>query len=379
VYVLSESPKEPPASATYQPPSVTNDTPMMKAIVHRKFEEPAVLTVRELGEPAPGDDSVLIHVVAAGTWAVRLAKSLGAHVTAICSTPNVEIVSPPPSSTSLGSNGMLDNIKLVHSALLFAVIATCAGPRMVSAAGSDNDASSGWTGSVGLGVGRQPTYVGSPNERTTPVPLLSVRYNHPIHGTIAFDPRGLSWTSPEQAGFRVGVLVGFDLGREARGVGFDPFVTGDDRLRGMGDIESTAEGGVLIGYGLVTLSVRKAIGDRGHAGLVADMSFDWSLDLSEKIGLSLGAGTRWADQKYQQAYFGVTPAQAAASRFSRFTPVEGFVQGNVNIGLEYRFTEAWSAQLGATYARLIEATRSSPLAEEPNGITALLGLTRRFE
>ncbi len=362
-----------------QPPPVASNTPMMQAIAHPKFGEPEVLKVGEVGKPAPRDDSVLTRVVAASIRGVQLAKSLGARVTAARSAPNVELASPTPSSMSLGSNGMLDHIKLAHSALLVAVIAICAGPGTVSAAGSDNDAPSGWAGSVGLGVGRQPTYVGSPNERTTPVPLLSVRYHHPIHGTIAFNPRGLSWTSPEQASFRVGVIVGFDLGREARGVGADPFVTGDDGLRGMGDIESTAEGGVLIGYRLVTLSVRKAIGDRGHAGLVADMSFDWSRDLSEKIGLSLGAGTRWADQKYQQAYFGVTPAQAAASRFSRFTPAEGFVQCNVNIGLEYRLTEAWSAQLGATYAQLIEEARSSPLAEEPNGITAFLGLTRRFE
>ena len=362
-----------------QLPSVASDTPMMKAIVRRKYGEPEVLTVGEVGKPVPGADSVLIRVVATGTWAVQLAKSLGGQVTAVCSTRNVEFVSPPPSSMSLGKKDMLDNIKFARTILLFAVIATCAGPRMVSAAGSDNDAPSGWSGSVGLGVVRQPTYVGSPNEGTTPVPLLSVSYHHPIHGTVAFDQRGLSWTSPEQAGFRVGVLVGFDAGREARGRGSDPFGTGDDRLRGMGDIESTAEGGVSIGFGPVTLTARKAIGDRGHAGLVADMSFDWSLDLSEKIGLSLGAGTRWADKKYQQAYFGVTPAQAAASRFSRFTPEKGFVQGNVNIGLEYRFTDAWRAQLGANYERLIEETRASPLAEEPNSITAFLGVTRYFE
>lgn len=272
---------------------------------------------------------------------------------------------------------MLENIKPARAALLLAVVAACAGTQLVSAA--DNDTTGGWSGSVGLGVVHQPTYVGSPNERTAPVPLLSVTYHHPIHGTIALDPSGLSWTSPEQAGFRVSVLLGVDAGREARGSGSDPFGTGDDRLRGMGDIESTAEGGVSIGYGPVTLTARKAIGDRGHAGLVADLSFAWSLDISEKLGLSLGAGTRWADQKYQQAYFGVTRAQAAASRFSSFTPVEGFVQGNANIGLEYRFTDAWRAQLGVILEQIIDETRASPLAEEPDSATAFLILTRHFK
>jgi outer membrane protein len=260
-------------------------------------------------------------------------------------TRYVGLVSPPPSAKSLGNKDMLENIKVSRASLLLAVFVICAGPQVVSAADDGSDTTSGWSGSVGLGVVHQPTYAGSPNERTAAVPLLSVNYHHPIHGTISLDPSGLTWTSPERAGFRVGVLVGVDAGREARGRGSDPF----------------------------------GIGDRGHAGLVADLSFARSLDLSEKFGLSLGASTRWADQKYQQAYFGVTPTQAAASRFSSFTPVEGFVQANVNIGLEYRYTDAWRAQLGVTLEQIVEEARASPLAEEPNSTTAFLVLARHFK
>lgn len=59
-------------------------------------------------------------------------------------------------------------------------------------------------------------------------------------------------------------------------------------------------------------------------------------ELSDKLDLSFGIGTQWADQKYMQTYFGVTSLQADASRFEKFTGHEGFVSGSVQIGLEYR-------------------------------------------
>ncbi len=41
-------------------------TPMMKAVVHREYGKPEVLTVGQVAKPVPGDDDVLIRVIAAG-------------------------------------------------------------------------------------------------------------------------------------------------------------------------------------------------------------------------------------------------------------------------------------------------------------------------
>jgi MipA family protein len=252
-------------------------------------------------------------------------------------------------------------------------------PKMAIAGDDETAPTNGWSGSVGVGAAYAPTYAGSPNERTSAVPPISVSYRDSVLGTFALDLRGLSWTFLDDKSVRLGVLVGFDPGRDSKTRGSDLFSFGDDRLSGMGDVEASAEAGVMAGYGPITLIARKAIGDRGHAGFIADLSFDWSFDLSDKIGIAVGIGTRWADQKYQQAYFGVTQAQTTASRFHRYTPEEGFVSGNVNIGLEYRFTATWRAQVGLNHEHLIEQSRASPLAEEPNSVTAFVGLSRHFE
>ena len=46
--------------------AVVSHIPMMKAVVHRKYGDPDVLTVGEVAMPVPGDDDVLIRVFAAG-------------------------------------------------------------------------------------------------------------------------------------------------------------------------------------------------------------------------------------------------------------------------------------------------------------------------
>ncbi len=52
--------------AIEKPATVATHTPMMKAVVHREYGEPEMLTVGEVEKPVPGDDEVLIRVVAAG-------------------------------------------------------------------------------------------------------------------------------------------------------------------------------------------------------------------------------------------------------------------------------------------------------------------------
>ena len=87
-----------------------------RAIVHKptnvRFEEAAAAPVaaitalqalREKGGVEPGE-RVLIHGASGGvgTYAVQIAKALGASVTAVCSTPNVEI------ARSLGADRVID-------------------------------------------------------------------------------------------------------------------------------------------------------------------------------------------------------------------------------------------------------------------------------
>ncbi len=237
----------------------------------------------------------------------------------------------------------------------------------------------GWRGLVGAGAVYQPSYPGSPNLRATPVPMLSVEYFNPDIGTFALDERGLSWVFIDDKSFQVGVLLGADAGREDHRESGDLFSTGDDRLAGMGDLDVTMEAGVLLGYGPMKLIARKAVGDDGHQGIVADLEIGHAFELSDRFELSFGIGARWADQKYMQSWFGVTNAQAAASRFGAYTPEKGFVHAGAQVGLGYRISSSWHAQVGLTGVKLLGEADKSPLAEKSQSTMVFVGIARRFE
>ncbi len=54
------------ATQSLAAPAVVGHTVMMKAVVHREYGDPGSLSVAEVAQPVPGDDDVLIRVMAAG-------------------------------------------------------------------------------------------------------------------------------------------------------------------------------------------------------------------------------------------------------------------------------------------------------------------------
>ncbi len=75
----------------------------------------------------------------------------------------------------------------------------------------------------------------------------------------------------------------------------------------------------------------------------------------------MNATSTWATGKYMRSFFGVTPAQSAASRLPVFAPGSGFKDIGVEASANYVFASRWAVVGTVGYKRLIGGAADSPL------------------
>jgi outer membrane protein len=105
--------------------------------------------------------------------------------------------------------------------------------------------------------------------------------------------------------------------------------------------------------------LRKGLG--GHDGWISQVSADFIARRGDDYVFSIGPRASWADDKYQNAYFGVTPAAAAASGLPAFNADSGLRGVGGATSLSYQFTPDWGIQAYGRYERLVGDAGRSPL------------------
>jgi MipA family protein len=247
-----------------------------------------------------------------------------------------------------------------------------------SAQGNSEAKSYGLSGSLGVGVVSTATYEGSPNRRTFGGPDLSVSYRTKNWGSVELGQSGLVWQALDVGDFKLGLAAAMDPGRKTKESSAADPTPGDKRLAGMGDVRASAEAGVLLGYGPLSLLARKSVGDRGHKGAQVDLRAEFPFALTDTVGLRFGASAIWADKHYMQTYFGVTPVQARASGYRAYTPKAGVRKFETNIGAEYTFAKNWKLQGAVVWSTLAGDAEDSPLVARKSSSTAAASIAYVF-
>ena len=96
---------------------------------------------------------------------------------------------------------------------------------------------------------------------------------------------------------------------------------------------------------------------------------------------SVGPRLLIADERYQRAYFGVTPAASLASGLPVFTPRGGIYGVAATSGLSVQLDSRWGLFGYARYERLIGDAAKSPIVRRfgsRNQLSAGLGLSYTF-
>jgi MipA family protein len=242
----------------------------------------------------------------------------------------------------------------------------------------DKKDDSPWSVRAGLGLASKPEYEGGSKTVSGLVPSLNIAYRTDSYGTFSLgtEDEGIRWTVIDKDDYSFGVSLGMSSSRidTKDGTLFKP---GSTRLKGMGEIKSAAEFGV---FGSVTLGipimlqVSKSAGDgtadsadrsiRGHSGTQVELSTEIPWQITNNLGLSFSPNIMWADKKYNQAFFGVTRLQAGNSGFSAYNAESGIKSVGVKVGLNYKITPDWSANVMASFDQLQGDAANSPLVQK---------------
>ena len=190
-----------------------------------------------------------------------------------------------------------------------------------------------WDYRLKAGVANLPRYSGS-DERTT-TPLLGGAIVSPW-GIFLDTDKGLGWGYEGNA-LSFSAYIGASASRK------DENKTGrlgSDRLKGMGEIKSRPQLGVSASYNLgaaiVGATLEHALKDDDHkdsakAFTSLELSIGTNLYDGDYGSLDASLNSRFGDANYLRTWYGVTPDQAARSRFQAYDAKGGLFSRGLNL------------------------------------------------
>jgi outer membrane protein len=227
---------------------------------------------------------------------------------------------------------------------------------------------------VGAGGQVYPLYPGAEGVTLSPMPIFDIRKEGDPLGFEAPDEGagfGLLGDSP----INFGPAIQFQGKRRERDVG-----------AAVGNVPFTVEAGAFVEAWLGDNFRLRAEGRRGvggHDGWVGDLAADLLARGGETTVFSIGPRLRWADDRYHDAYFGVTPAVAARTGLAAFDPGSGIYAAGGAASIRHQFgsDNRWGVHAYARYDRLIGDAADSPIVTRfgsRDQYSAGLGLSYTF-
>lgn len=219
---------------------------------------------------------------------------------------------------------------------------------------------------LGAGVLVAPAFPGSKDYRVLPIPVIDIR-----EGWFFANLRNGVGISPINTDHvTIGVSAVFLQGYRRRDV-----PTGIDKLSdGVG---ARAFANLRAGGFVSTLGVAKGVAGQTR-GVIADASVSYPVQATSRLTFTPTVGTTWANAKYNDRYFGIDAAEAAASGLRPFSAGSGFRDVTGTLTASYRLTDrvVVSATGGAT--TIAGDSRNSPLVEKRTRPTGLFTIGYRL-
>src|ERR1700730_17827605 len=161
---------------------------------------------------------------------------------------------------------------------------------------------------VGLAAREAPVYDGSKKNKVSPFPYIDI---HGLFHNRVFisDIRGFGVNVVDLGGFRAGMSVNYGGGRTS---------SDSPRLQGFPDIKSAAAVSGFMTYSLKPFAVELKVGRElgSQPATEAELGASVGMAPTPRWHVSVGAQLSWHDSKFNQKFFGITPAEAAQATAS---------------------------------------------------------------
>jgi outer membrane scaffolding protein for murein synthesis (MipA/OmpV family) len=236
------------------------------------------------------------------------------------------------------------------------------------AATRDEEAGGGFRASLGLGVGYVPDFEGADNYELSPLPIVDLRYGN----FFLSSAQGLGYTILRTDNFSLAPAVSYIPGRDES----------DSRLlAGMGDVDGGFAAGGLMGFytGPFSVLMDLKFGVGALEGSTVGLGAYYSPPMSGPLSARIGLGTQYASSDYNQARFGVTPAQSARSGYAAYDPGAGIKHYSLSGTLTYDLTEMINLGFFGEYRVLAGPAADSPLVKAGSENQLRTGMSIGFQ
>jgi outer membrane protein len=225
---------------------------------------------------------------------------------------------------------------------------------------------------VGLGAQVKPDYVGAHDKDVAPL----------FHVNIARGTKEFSFGAPDDSP-SIGVL-------STGGLSFGLAGNIEDRRKPsdvgapVDPIKRTFEAGAFAQYEWHdSFRVRAELlkGLNGHKGVNGAFGVDKIWRDGDRYVVSLGPRVLFSDDRYERAYFGVSPAVSLATGLPVYRPGSGVYAVAVASGLSYALNNRWGLFGFARYERLVGDAAKSPIVRaygSRNQLSAGIGVNYTF-
>ncbi len=234
-----------------------------------------------------------------------------------------------------------------------------------------------WKVSVGGGLIVAPSFVGARTYSLLAVPNIRVTYKEQFFANFR---DGIGYALVNSDGWRIGPVVSYTFARSEKDGGsiFQVAGGGKSALQGMGDVPGTVSLGGFAEYSLKPYKVQLHLhkGVTGHEGFTAEGRASYGGVVTYNgppIIYSFGPHIKFGDQKFTNAYWGISPEQSVRTGLDQYHADAGITAYGVNAFALMPLTKSVSVSLVAGFDRLAGPVVNSPLVKERGSANQAMG------